>query len=215
LIHSAAHPRFRGVSHQWGFVVAALAGLALIAAAPDGTARIGIGIYVASLCAMLGASALYHRIDWAPRGASIVRRLDHSMIFVLIAGTATPFALLVMTGPLSTFVLAAVWIGAAIGVTFTVVWTTPPTWLRTTLYGLLGWATLIAVPQMWDKAGAGSVILLAFGGVLYTLGAVVYVRQRPNPIPGVFGFHEVFHVFVVAAAMVQFVAVAVYALPQG
>jgi hemolysin III len=214
LIHSLAHPRLRGVSHQWGFVVAVLAGGALIASAPTPTARVACSIYVASLCAMLGASALYHRIDWKPRSAGVIRRLDHSMIFVMVAGTYTPFALLVMTGPLAHFVLVASWTGALVGVAFTVLWTTPPTWLRSSLYLLLGWASVLLVPQVYDACGLGAIILLAGGGLLYTLGAIVYVRREPNPIPGVFGFHEVFHAFVVAAAVAHFAAIAFYAVPQ-
>lgn len=208
-------PTLRGVSHQWGVLVAAVAGIALIAFAPAGTARIAASIYVASLCAMLGASALYHRVAWGPRGASIVRRLDHSMIFVMVAGTYTPFALLLMHGVLADVVLVSAWVGALAGVLFTTVFTHAATWLRSVLYGLLGWASVIAAPQLLDAAGPVAVGLLALGGLLYTVGALVYVRQRPDPIPGVFGFHEVFHAFVIAAAVTHYVVIAVYALPAG
>lgn len=201
------------MSHQWGFVVALVAGIALVLSAPTPTARLACAIYAASLCAMLGASALYHRVTWSPRGASFARRLDHSMIFVMVAGTYTPFALLVMTGPLASFVLIAAWTGALIGVAFTVLWTNAATWLRSGLYVLFGWASVIAAPQVLEQAGWAALLLLLLGGLLYTAGAVVYVRQRPNPIPGVFGFHEVFHAFVVAAAVVHYVAIACFAVP--
>ncbi len=209
----AHHPTLRGVSHQWGFLVAAAAGIGLVVAAPAGTPRIAIAVYVAALCAMLGASALYHRVSWTPRGASFARRLDHSMIFVMVAGTYTPFAVLVMEGPLADAVLIASWAGALAGVVFTTAFTNPPTWLRTGLYGLLGWASLVAAPQLLDHAGVGAVGLLALGGLLYTVGAVVYVRQRPDPHPGVFGYHEVFHALVIAAAATHYIAIAAYALP--
>jgi hemolysin III len=122
--------------------------------------------------------------------------------------------MLVMTGPLAHFVLVASWTGAFAGVAFTVLWTNPPTWLRSSLYLLLGWASVLLIPQVYEHCGMGALVLLAGGGLLYSIGAVVYVRQRPNPIPGVFGFHEVFHAFVVAAAVAHFAAIALYAVPQ-
>ncbi len=209
----AVKPRWRGVSHQWGFFVAALAGAGLIAAASTATARVAVAIYVASLCAMLGASALYHRVSWGPRGASFARRLDHSMIFVFVAGSYTPFALLVLHGTLATVLLIVVWSAALIGATITTAWTHAPTWLRASLYVALGWAAVFAGPQLAERAGLGAILLLAAGGVLYTVGAVIYVRQRPDPSPLVFGYHELFHAFVVGAAVVHFIAIAGYALP--
>lgn len=208
-----AKPRWRGVSHQWGFCVAAVAGMVLVAVATTTTARIAVAIYGASLCAMLGASALYHRVDWSPRWDAVARRLDHSMIFVFVAGTYTPFALLVLHGTLATGLLIAVWTAAAVGAGVTSAWTDAPTWIRATLYIGLGWAAVIAAPQIVAVVGIGAVVLLVLGGLLYTVGAVVYVRQRPDPSPRSFGFHEVFHGFVVAAAVVHFVAIAAYALP--
>lgn len=208
-------PRLRGVSHQWGFVVAALAGLVLVAVADTTLARVAALIYAASLCAMLGASALYHRVEWSPRCSSAARRLDHSMIFVFVAGTYTPFALLVLHGTLATGLLAGVWTAAAIGAAITTTWTDAPTWIRSALYIALGWAAVLAGPQLVSGAGVVAVLLLVLGGLLYTVGAVVYVRQRPDPSPGIFGYHEVFHLFVVAAAVVHFIAVAGYALPAG
>ncbi len=206
-------PRWRGVSHQWGFFVAAVAGATLIAIADTTTARLAVSVYAASLCAMLGASALYHRVSWSPRGASFARRLDHSMIFIFVAGSYTPFALLVLHGTLATVLLTVVWSAALIGATITTAWTHAPTWLRASLYVALGWAAVFAAPQLASRAGAGAVVLLALGGLLYTIGAVIYVRQRPDPRPLSFGYHEVFHAFVVGAAVVHFIAIVGYALP--
>jgi len=206
-------PTWRGVTHQWGFFVAALAGVILVSVAHTPLARIAAGIYGASLCAMLGASALYHRVDWSPRCDSVARRVDHSMIFVFVAGSYTPFALLVLHGTLGTGLLIAVWVAAVAGVVVTSVWTNAPTWLRSTFYIALGWAAVIAAPEIASSAGMGALIFLALGGLCYTAGAVVYVRQRPDPVPRIFGYHEVFHAFVVAAAVLHFVAIAGYALP--
>jgi hemolysin III len=210
---AALKPRWRGVSHQWGFFAAALAGLALIVVADTPLARLAVTIYTASLCAMLGASALYHRVSWSPRGAGFARRLDHSMIFVFVAGSYTPFALLVLDGTLAKVLLIVVWTAALVGATITTAWTHAPTWLRASLYVALGWAAVFAAPQLASNAGAGAIVLLALGGLLYTIGAIVYVRQRPDPSPLVFGYHEVFHAFVVGAAVVHFAAIAGYALP--
>jgi len=171
-------------------------------------ARVAVAVYALSLCAMFGASALYHRIDWPPRPRAWLRRLDHSMIYVLVAGTYTPFALLVLAPALGWAILGVVWAGALAGVVLSLAWIDKPRWLTSVLYVALGWVAVIALPQLWDRAGAMAVALLATGGVLYTLGAVVYARQRPDPAPRVFGYHEVFHVLVIAAAAAQFAAVA-------
>jgi hemolysin III len=208
-----AKPRLRGVSHQWGFFVAAIAGITLVVLADSTEGRIALAIYGTSLCSMLGASALYHRVNWSPRCDGIARRVDHSMIFVFVAGTYTPFALLVLNGSLATGLLVAVWTAAIAGALVTTTWTHAPTWIRSALYIALGWTAVIAAPALADAADIGVVLLLLAGGLLYTAGAIVYVRQRPDPSPGTFGYHEVFHGFVVAAAIVHFVAIAGYALP--
>jgi hemolysin III len=201
-------PRLRGVSHQYAFFVALAAGAALVVLARGGEARAAVAVYALSLCAMFGASALYHRIDWSPRPRAWLRRLDHSMIYVLVAGTYTPFALLVLAPALGWTILAIVWAGALIGVVLSLAWIDKPRWLTAALYVALGWVAVVVMPQLWDRAGVMAVALLATGGVLYTLGAVVYARRRPDPAPRVFGYHEVFHVLVIAAAAVQFAAVA-------
>lgn len=204
-------PRFRGVSHQYAFLGATVAGLALTVTSPA-SARVAIGIYALSLMAMFGASALYHRGPWTDAQRVWFRRLDHSMIFVLVAGTYTPFASLVIGNPLGTIMLAVVWTGALAGIVVTLFWIDAPAWVTALIYVVLGWISVVMLPALVDEAGWMPVILLGAGGVLYTMGAVVYARKKPDPVPHVFGYHEVFHVFVIAAATVQFVAIALYAV---
>jgi hemolysin III len=208
-------PRFRGVVHQWSFFVALAAGAALVAWAPAGRATAASAVYAVALAGLLGTSALYHRVTWQPRARAWLRRLDHSMIFVLIAGTYTPFAVLVLDGTLADVVLVGVWGGALAGIVFTLVWVDAPKWLTAGCYVALGWFSIIAVPEIVSRAGAGALVLLAVGGVAYTAGAVVYARKRPDPRPATFGYHEIFHVLVVVAAAAHFTAVAVFAVPYG
>jgi len=206
-------PRLRGVVHQWSFFVALVAGAVLVILAPDGRGTVVAAVYAAALAGLLGTSALYHRVTWRPGVRAWMRRLDHSMIFVLIAGTYTPFAALVLTGSTQVVVLAGVWAGAAAGVVFSLVWIRAPNWLAAIAYVSLGWFACVAAPQLVDRAGIAALVLILGGGVAYTAGAVVYALQRPDPRPAVFGYHEVFHVLVVAAAVIHFVAVAAFALP--
>jgi len=210
-----ARPRFRGVVHQWSFFVALVAGVTLIVLAPAGRATAAAAIYAAALAGLLGTSALYHRITWPPRARAWLRRLDHAMIFVLIAGTYTPFALLVLDGTLGEVVLIGVWSGAAAGIVFTLLWVEAPKWLAAGAYVALGWFSIIAVPQITARAGAGALVLLGAGGLAYTAGAVVYARRRPDQRPATFGYHEIFHVLVVVAAATHFTAIAAFALPAG
>lgn len=212
---AAVKPRFRGVSHEWAFFTSIGLGIALIAAAVHygTTATVAAAIYAVSLSALLGTSALYHRVNWKrPRARAWMRRLDHSMIFFLIAGTYTPFALLVLDGPLADTILAVVWIGAIAGAIVEMIWIDHPKWVAAIIYVSLGWVAIAAFPQMVSSMGLG-VLLVAGGGLLYTMGAVVYATQRPNPNPAVFGYHEVFHLLVIAAAAAHFAAVAFFALP--
>jgi hemolysin III len=209
-------PRLRGVSHQWAFFVALVAGVVLVVAAPSGRATLAATIYAVTVAAMFGASALYHRVDWKSLAARRwMRRLDHSMIYLLIAGTYTPFALLVLDGGLAKAVLIAVWGGAALGIGLKLLWPDTPKWLTAGVYVTLGWVAVIAFPQLASELGPVGMALVAGGGLLYTAGAVVYALRRPDPAPAVFGYHEIFHVLVIAAAVLQFVAVAAYALPAG
>jgi len=211
---AAVKPRLRGVSHQWAFVVSLFLGAGLIVAARTPEATLAVAIYAASLSALLGTSALYHRINWTrPEMRKWMRRLDHSMIFFLIAGTYTPFALLVLHGPLADAILLVVWIGAIAGALVEIVWIEHPKWVAALIYMSLGWVAAVAFPQLWSDMGVAGTLLVAAGGLLYTAGAVVYATQRPDPNPRVFGYHEVFHLFVILAAAAHFAAVAFFALP--
>jgi hemolysin III len=218
--HEVAHklsqkPRLRGVSHQWAFFVSLGAGAALVLAASGARAVIAMSIYAVSLSAMLGTSALYHRVTWTPDVRRWVRRLDHTMIFVFIAGTYTPFALLVMHGTLADVVLIVVWATAAGGIILNLVWISAPYWFTVAVYLSTGWVAIVTLPQLWEEIGPLGVGLIALGGALYSAGAVIYARRRPDPRPQVFGYHEIFHLLVIAAAAVQYAAVAIYALPAG
>jgi hemolysin III len=208
-------PRLRGVSHQWGFVVSLACGAALIALAPSGRAVIAAAIYAAAVSALLGTSTLYHRIDWRPAARRWMRRLDRSMIYVLIAASYTPFALLALHGTLATVVLLVVWAGACGGVLLQLVWPDHPKWVAVVVSVPLGWIVVITLTQLPGAIGWGAIAALLVSGALYTTGAVVYARERPNPKPGVFGYHEVFHALVLAAAAIHYAVVAFVVLPLG
>lgn len=211
---AAVKPRLRGVSHQWAFVASLFLGAALVLAAKTPKATVAVTIYAVSLSALLGTSALYHRVDWKrPEVRRWMRRLDHSMIFFLIAGTYTPFALLVLHGPLADAILVVVWIGAIVGAVVEMVWIDHPKWVAALIYISLGWVAAAAFPELWGEMGVAGTLLIAAGGLLYTAGAVVYATQRPNPSPRVFGYHEIFHLFVILAAAAHFAAIAFFALP--
>ena len=201
-------PVLRGVFHLWAFVAALAAGVVLVVLADGALEIVSSWVYAAALAAMFGASALYHRLQWRSAAKRLwARRLDHSMIFVFIAGTYTPFALLRFEGRTQWLVLILVWLGAALGLVLELVWIDSPRWLSTVAYLLVGWVGVLTIPQMFTGAGVAVAVLLLVGGGLYSLGAVIYAIQWPNPFPRVLGFHEVFHLLVVAAAAMQFVAV--------
>ena len=209
----ASRPLWRGRTHAYAFFVALLGGVLLVAFAPDGRARLALGVYAASVAGLFGVSALYHRIPWRSAAKRAwMRRADHSMIFLLIAGTYTPFALLVLQGSLATAILITVWAGAAGGIVLKLVWIHAPKWLGSLIYLALGWVAVAVFPQLWHHAGVLATALVAAGGLLYTIGAIVYATKRPDPVPLVFGYHEVFHALVIAAAALQFAAVAVVCL---
>jgi hemolysin III len=216
-LQARAKPRLRGTIHGWAFPFSLLAGALLVVLVADsGTERLALGVYAVSLSALLGTSALYHRVDWKrARSRMWMRRLDHSMIFLLIAGTVTPFAVLVLDGAIATAVLVAVWAGALAGIVVETIWIQAPKWVSAAVYVVVGSLGAIAMPAIVAEAGPGAGLLIAAGGALYVMGAVVYARQRPDPRPAVFGYHEIFHVLVVAAATAHFAAVAIYAGPAG
>ncbi|HEX5225167.1 MAG TPA: hemolysin III family protein [Solirubrobacteraceae bacterium] len=211
----AIKPRLRGVSHEYAFFVSLATGAALIVAASDGRARLAAGVYAVALSALLGTSALYHRVTWRPRARRWMRRLDHSMIFVLIAGTYTPVALLALHGSLASTILIVVWAGALGGAIFKLAWIDAPKWLLAAIYVALGWVSVAIFGQLPAAIGWLGVAGLAAGGLLYTIGAVVYASGRPNPWPRVFGYHEVFHALVLAAAALHYAVIAFDVLPRG
>ncbi len=212
---AAVKPKLRGVSHEWAFFASLLCGAALIYFAKTPKATLAVAIYAVSLSALLGTSALYHRVNWKrPQVRQWMRRLDHSMIFFLIAGTYTPFALLALHGTFATAILIVVWAGAIAGAIAETVWIDHPKWVSVVIYMAISWVAVVAFPDLWNSLGVVGASLLAFGGLLYTIGAVVYATQRPNPNPAVFGYHEIFHLFVIAAAIAHFSVIAFFALPN-
>ena len=208
-------PRLRGVLHEYAFFVSLACGLALVLAASDGRARAAATIYAVALSGLLGTSALYHRVTWRPNARRWMRRLDHSMIFVLIAGTYTPVALLALKGPLASTILIVLWFGAIGGVIFKLLWIDAPKWLFAAIYVLLGLVTAAVFGELPAAIGWLGVAGLATGGLLYVIGAVIYASGRPNPWPRVFGYHEIFHALVIAAAALHFAVIAFAVIPRG
>jgi hemolysin III len=201
-------PRLRGLFHEWAFFAAIAAGVMLVVLSDGALATFSSWVYAAALAAMFGASALYHRFPWKSAGRRLwARRLDHSMIFVFIAGSYTPFALLCFEGTTQWLVLVMVWSGAALGLMLELVWIDSPRWLSAVAYIAVGWVGVLAIPQMFSGVGIAGAVLLMVGGGLYTLGALIYAMKWPNPFPSTLGFHEIFHLLVIAAAVTQFVAV--------
>jgi hemolysin III len=203
----ALKPRLRGVLHEAAFAVSLVTGTALVCLAEGGRARTAAAIYAVSVALLFGTSAAYHRGPWTGRSHEVMKRLDHSMIFVLIAGTYTPFGLLLLTGTTQWTVLGLVWGGAVVGIVLRNVVRRPARWLFVALYLALGWVALAFLPQITQAGGLHVLLLLLAGGVLYSAGAVVYALRRPDPSPRWFGFHEVFHAFTLAAFVVHYVAV--------
>jgi hemolysin III len=208
-------PRLRGVSHEYAFYASVVAASPLILAASDAAGRVAASIFVAAACVMFGASALYNRIDWGPAARDVMRRIDHSGIFVMIAGSYTPYGLLVLDGAWTIAVLAVVWTGVAVAIGVRVARPAAPGWLTAALAVALGWVSVVALPKAIDVLPASGLALLLAGGVLYTAGATVYVLRRPNPLPSVFGYHEVFHALVVAAVACHYATTALVLTSRG
>ena len=209
-----ARPRLRGQLHLAGFVAACLVG-AVFLSSVDGRRLVGAAAFAASAVAMLGASALYHRVTWRPRARLWMRRADHAGIYLLIAGTYTPVGLLSLHGSVQRVVLAVVWSGTAAAILTKVCWVRAPRWLSIGLGIGLGWVSVAAMPQVLRTAGPAAVALLAAGGIAYTAGAVVYGRRRPDPVPAVFGYHELFHALTLVALTCQYVAIAFFVVRVG
>jgi hemolysin III len=206
-------PRLRGVFHQYAFFVAVAAGGTLVVLADSLRERVAMWVYAVALAAMFGVSALYHRVTWrSPQVRKWMRRLDHSTILLLIAGTYTPFAVLTFDGALADAILVVVWSGAAAGLVLNLLWVDAPNWVTVLVFVALGWVGVVTVPELVD-VGVAPAVLVFTGGALYTLGALAYALQRPNPKPAVFGYHEIFHLLVIAAAATHFVAIAAFVLP--
>lgn len=208
-------PRLRGVLHAYAFGVAVAGGIVLVVLAPDARSRVAAAVYAVSISLMLGVSASYHRGRWSPAAAARMRRLDHTMIFVAIAGTYTPVALLALHGWIATTVLVAVWAGALAGAVLEWSPVKAPRAVSAGVYVALGWVAIVAIPALWSALGVLAFAGLLAGGVLYSIGATVYARKRPDPFPRTFGFHEVFHAFVVAAVAVQAAVIAAAVVPRG
>lgn len=206
-------PRLRGVFHQYAFVAAVVAGTVLVVLADGYLERFAVWVYAAALAAMFGSSALYHRFPWRSAAARVrARRLDHAMIFVFIAGTYTAFALVAFSGAVRFVGLATVWAGAVLGIALNLIWIDAPRWLSAVAYLAVGWVGLILIPQLFPALGVAAAVLVIVGGALYSVGALAYAITWPNPFPATLGFHEIFHLLVVAAAAAQFVALSLVVL---
>jgi len=202
-------PLMRGWLHTYAFFVAVVAGIVLsclAAARPGWGPFVSCVVYSVTVCALFGVSALYHRRVWTPRAYTLMRRLDHSMIFVFIAGTYTPFSVLLLDGASAAIILAVVWGGALAGVLLKMVWLNAPRWVSAPLYLALGWVAVAVLPELL-RAGVGAFVLLIAGGVIYSVGAIFYAARRPNPWPTVFGHHEFFHACTLVAAICHYIAV--------
>ncbi len=207
-------PKLRGWLHLGTAPLTLAAGIVLISLSPDATTRIGSAVFIASALVLFTVSAIYHTGTWSPRVWAFLRRFDHANIFILIAGTYTPFSLLLLEGTAQLVLLTTVWTGAVLGVLFRVFWTDAPRWLFVPIYMALGWAAIFFIPAFFEGAtalglgiGIAVFVMIGAGGFLYTLGGVVYGFRRPNPWPQWFGFHEVFHSFTVLAFATHYVGI--------
>jgi hemolysin III len=207
----AARPRLRGWLHLWAFAVSVAAGVVLVsvvAATRGSEAALATTIYAVTVCLLFGISATYHRVNWIrPSRHALLARLDHSMIFVFIAGTYTPFAVLAMPERTGRIVLTIVWLGAVGGVLLKTSWITAPRWLGVPLYLALGWVAVFVAPSLLTNGGVATFVLVVVGGLIYTFGGIVYGLKRPDPWPRTFGYHEVFHLCTVVAAACHMVAI--------
>ncbi len=201
-------PLLRGWLHLVTFPATVIAGLILVALSPAGEARVVTMIFTVCAATLFGISALYHRGTWSPKARAVLKRLDHSSIFLIIAGSYTPYAVLLLPRRPATTLLLIVWIGAILGVLFRVFWVGAPRWLYTPIYLALGWVAVWYLPAFADNGGVVVVSLLIAGGLLYSVGALAYALKRPNPFPRFFGFHEIFHAFTVVAFAAHFAGVA-------
>jgi hemolysin III len=210
----SAKPKLRGVFHELGFYAALGLGVAIVVTAEPGRARIAAVVFSSCVAACFGASALYHRPTWRPAVRAWLARLDHAGVYLLIAGTYTPFGLLVMSPRWAVPVLAVIWSGTLAAIVLKLFWLRMPKWLSAGIGVALGWVGIVAISQLLKLEVAGLLLVIA-GGLLYTAGAVVYARRRPDPVPHVFGYHELFHTLTLAAAGCQYASIAFFVLPRG
>ncbi len=203
----AIKPHLRGWIHLVTAPLSLAASIVLLVLAPTAATKWGAAVYLVASLFLFGVSATYHRFYWAPKWETFWRRLDHSNIFLLIAGTYTPLSVALLETRDTVTILAIVWSGAVIGILLNLFWPTAPRWLSTLVYVALGWVAVAYLPQLWAAGGPAIIALIVAGGLLYTLGAVVYALKRPNPSPTWFGFHEIFHACTVLAWACQCVAV--------
>lgn len=210
LLAGEAKPRFRGFSHLLAFSSALTLAPLLIVFTPGIADRFIMAIYSIAIVGLFGVSALYHRNTWSERGAAIVRRLDHSMIFVATAATHTPIALIALPTRPGWVLFGIVWTGAVIGIVFRLCFTNAPYWLVSIPYVLVGWSSIFVINHVWNSLHLAAFILLLVGGGLYTIGAVVYAAHRPNPWPQHFGYHEIFHALTIAGAACHYVVIAIF-----
>jgi hemolysin III len=207
-------PLLRGAFHGAAAVAAPFGLVALLIIARSPSAYAGAAIFASSLILLYGTSATYHLVRWRPRPAGVMERIDHSMIFVLIAGTYTPFCLVVLSPAWGIPMLSVVWSLAAAGILLQVCWRAAPRWVSVGSYIVLGWTGVVAASQVVASLPLTALCLLIAGGILYSAGALVYATRRPDPFPRTFGYHEVFHVFVIAGTLLHFSVIAVYVLPS-
>jgi hemolysin III len=205
-------PKLRGWLHLGAAPVALAAGIVLISLSTDGRARIASAVFAFSAVMLFGTSALYHRGNWGARGEAILRRLDHANIFLIIAGTYTPFTVLLLHGTAERALLWTVWVGALAGIAFRVFWLKAPRWIYTPCYLALGWAAVFFLPSFLHSGGVAVLVLMVLGGLLYSVGAIVYGTKRPNFSPRWFGFHEVFHALTIAAFTLHFIGISLAAI---
>jgi hemolysin III len=203
-----SRPRWRGRTHAWAFAVSIPAGTALVLAADGAKATTAAAIYAGTLISMLGASAAYHRLTLSLKARAVMRRLDHSMIFLLIAGTYVPFCLVALPRRWGIPMLAVVGALAALGVVLKIVAFGRIVWLQYALYPIIGWVAVVSLPELLRNLSIAQISLVVAGGLAYTVGSLVFWRRRPDPWPHVFGYHEVWHGFTLVAAALHFSAVA-------
>ena len=206
-------PVFRGWSHTVAAVAAVALAPIVISLGPGGADRAVVAVYAIAVVGVFGVSAAYHRFNWSPPKLAMFRRLDHSMIFVFIAASYTPVGFFALDTGAAQLVLSVVWSGALLGVVGRVVWLNAPRWVLIAPYPIVGWAALLVIGDVWRGMGTAGGTLLFVGGGLYTLGVIIYATHRPNPWPRWFGYHEIFHLLVVAAVAVHYVAIAFFAIP--